>query len=362
MELSCNCKSDERVLALLAKNIPDRYPELTKFGAMNGWQLATDLDLFIVNVGYTQKFRGIADLANFLRGILDEERFNQLRSCWLTKGQPITEQTSKLIYSESLAELVGADSSQLSEILRNRRIESWFQPVISAKDGSIWGYECLMRARANNGDMITPGQMLEWARLEKLTFMLDRICRERHLENAGLLNSSPDLHFLINFLPTAIYQPEFCLQSSLAAAERSGLKPSQIIFEVVETEKVTDREHLKRILDFYRASGFKVALDDMGAGYAGLALLGDLRPDLVKIDRELVAKCVESEFHKGICAAIINLSKQYGHLVLAEGVETAEEKAIMDELGIDLFQGFYFGRPKPRLETLEVSGNRLSNG
>lgn len=350
MELACNCKSDERAVALLARNITERYPELTKFGSQNDWRLEADLEMFIVNVGYTQKFQGLADLTNFLRSILDDSRFNQLRSCWLTKGQPISEQTSKLIHAEPLAELVGADSSQLSEILRNRRIESWFQPVISAKDGSTWGFECLMRSRSDSGEILNPGQLLEWARLEKLTFMLDRICRETHLQNAGRLNPPPDLQFLINFLPTAIYQPEYCLQSSLAAAERSGLKPSQIIFEVVETEKVTDHDHLKRILDHYRAAGFKVALDDMGSGYAGLSLLGDLRPDLVKIDRELVAKCVESDFHKGICAAIINLSKQHGQIVLAEGVETLEEKAIMDELGVDLFQGFLFGRPAPITE------------
>ncbi len=355
MELGCNCRSDERTLALIAKNIIERYPELTKFGSQNGWMLEPDLDLFIINVGHTQKFQGIADVTNFLRAILDDDRFNQLRSCWLVKGQLLAQQTSKLIHAEPLSELVGAESSQLAEILSNRRIESWFQPVISAADGSIWGYECLMRSTAANGDIINPGQMLEWARLEKLTFMLDRICRERHLENAGKLNPPPNLQFLINFLPTAIYQPEYCLQSSLAAAERSGLTPSQITFEVVETEKVTDHEHLKRILNFYRQAGFKVALDDMGSGYAGLSLLGDLHPDLVKIDRELVAKCVESEFHKGICAAIVNLSKQHGQLVLAEGVETAEEKAVMDELGVDLFQGFFFGRPAPITEPFMLS-------
>lgn len=73
------------------------------------------LDVFIVNVGYTQKFQGIADLANFLRSILDDDRFNKLRSCWLTKGQPIGEQTSKLIHAEPSGELADSDSYQLSE-------------------------------------------------------------------------------------------------------------------------------------------------------------------------------------------------------------------------------------------------------
>ncbi|NEL61316.1 EAL domain-containing protein, partial [Escherichia coli] len=140
---------------------------------------------------------------------------------------------------------------------------------------------------------------------------------------------------------------EYCLQTSLAAMKRSGLVPKQVIFEVVESEKVIDTEHLLRILDFYRRNGFGVALDDMGSGYAGLTLLGDLQPDLIKIDREIVSKSVTSKSHLNICASLIRMGKENGQLVLAEGVETAEEVALMESLGVDLFQGYYFGKPEP---------------
>jgi EAL domain-containing protein (putative c-di-GMP-specific phosphodiesterase class I) len=85
----------------------------------------------------------------------------------------------------------------------------------------------------------------------------------------------------------------------------------------------------------------------MGSGYAGLTLLGDLKPDLIKIDREIVAKSVNSKSHFNICASLIRMGKDNGQLVLAEGVETAEEVALMESLSVDLFQGYYFGKPEP---------------
>ena len=249
--------------------------------------------------------------------------------------------------AEPLSKLVSDDSSELLDILRNRRIESWFQPVIEARTGNVWGYECLMRGRRADGSLVGALELLEWSNQENLKFMLDRVCRETHLENAGKLNFGPDCRFLINFLPTAIYKPEFCLQTSLAAMRRSGLKAGQVIFEVVETEKVIDTEHLLGILDFYRRSGFGVALDDMGSGYAGLNLLADLKPDLIKIDREIVSKSVHSKSHLNICVSLVRMGHDNGQMVLAEGVETAEEAALMKSIGIDLFQGYYFGKPAP---------------
>jgi EAL domain-containing protein (putative c-di-GMP-specific phosphodiesterase class I) len=180
--------------------------------------------------------------------------------------------------------------------------------------------------------------------------MLDRVCRETHLVNAGRLNFGAHCRFLINFLPTAIYQPEFCLQTSLAAMRRSGLTPRQVIFEVVETEQVIDTGHLLRILDFYRRNGFGVALDDMGSGYSGLSLLAELQPNLIKIDRQIVSRSVSSTSHRNICASLVRMGHDNGQLVLAEGVETEDEMILMESLGVDLFQGYYFGRPQPHPE------------
>jgi predicted signal transduction protein with EAL and GGDEF domain len=87
---------------------------------------------------------------------------------------------------------------------------------------------------------------------------------------------------------------------------------------------------------------------DVGSGWLKLAMLGDLDPDLVKTDRELVARSVASPFHRGICAALVRLGQDVGELVLAEGVETEEEWRTLEALGVNLFQGYLFGRPRPR--------------
>lgn len=357
---SCDCKSGNRTLVLLAKNFPEDFPEFSVFGASEHWFYFPEYGIVQIEVGTNRRWSGAADVFNFLRTVIaDASRLEDLRAAWLDSQQLLTQQLAQLgMNAKPISELVANNSSELLDILQNRCIESWFQPVIEAHTGDIWGYECLMRGRRSDGSLVGAFQLLEWANQENLLFMLDRVCRETHLENAGKLNFGENCRFLINFLPTAIYQPEFCLQTSLAVMRRSELVPKQVIFEVVETEKVADTEHLLRILNFYRDAGFGVALDDMGSGYAGLALLADLQPDLIKIDREIVVKSVNSKSHYNICASIVRMGHDNGQLVLAEGVETEAEVNVMKSLRIDLFQGYYFGKPEPKESMMPMKYNK----
>ena len=88
----------------------------------------------------------------------------------------------------------------------------------------------------------------------------------------------------INFMPNAVYEPSRCLRTTLEAAHRTGFPIENIIFETTEDERVHDAEYLKKIFATYRKEGFKTAIDDFGAGYAGLNLLADYQPDIVKLD------------------------------------------------------------------------------
>lgn len=342
----CDCYSGERTLALISQNLCEDYPELLDFCGKSDWNYLPELDIIHIGIGGASKWTGIAEVSNFLHGILLEpDRLDNLRVAWVDRSQPLIKQFKKLIYDgESIRQAASLSSSELFSMLRERRIETWFQPVVT-KSGAIWGYECLMRGRRTDGALVSALELLKWAKQEHLIFMLDRVCREVHLENAGRLGFTNDIRFLINFLPSAIYEPEFCLRSSLAAARKCGLLPEQIIFEIVETEKVKNTDKLKKILDFYRASGFGVALDDIGSAYSGLNLLGTLKPDLIKIDRELVSQVGESSYHRDICASIIKLGKDNGQFVLAEGVETPEQQRAMELLETDLYQGYLFSKP-----------------
>lgn len=343
---ACDCRTDARRLALLTDTL-DAYPELVDFGRTEGWSVRHDFEALTVDVGGETKWSGVAEVSAFLRTVLDAGRFDAIRAAWLDASKPLERQVPALLRAEPLADLAAVDSSALVDLLREGRLETWYQPIFWAGTLELWGYECLMRGRAPDGSLIGAPTLLEWARQEHMAFMLDRFARETHLRAAGAARVAAGVHFLVNFLPTAIYRPDFCLATTMRAARESGLDPDRVVFEVVETERMSDGERLRSILAYYREKGFKVALDDVGSGWSGLALLGDLNPDLIKIDRELVAKAGTSPFHRDICAALARLGHENGTLVLAEGVETEEEWKRMEALGANLFQGYLFGRPDP---------------
>jgi EAL domain-containing protein (putative c-di-GMP-specific phosphodiesterase class I) len=335
----------ERSLVIVAADTENRFAELLEIAASLGWTYDRANDAVRVEFGNGRRLRGISDLANFLRGIFDPARFAELRGVWIGEDDSLESQPDQLAQAVPLAEMVAVHRSPLLGILNRRAIETWYQPVFRRDTMQVWGYECLMRSTDKAGQLISPLQLLAWARQENLTFMLDRICRETHLVNAGFALGGRDCRVLLNFLPTAVYQPEFCLQSTIAAAGRTGLRPEQIIFQVVETEQMADRDHLRRILDHYRRLGFGVSLDDVGNGYSGLATHSELNPDLIKLDRELLCKAPHSDMHRKICALTVKLGRDKGKLVLAEGIETAEEHALAEEWGVDLVQGFRYGGP-----------------
>ncbi len=231
---------------------------------------------------------------NFLRDLLDTPRLEQIRAAWLPPHTEPSQHVRSLIHARPLLELIECADSPLLHILREKRLETWFQPIFRGDAREVWGYECLMRSRDEQGKLISPTQLLKWAQQQHLISMLDRVARETHLVNAGRAGLPEQSHVLINFMPSAVYQPEYCLQSTLATAARYHIAPERIIFEVVESESINDREHLTTILGYYRKRGFGVALDDVGNGHSGLIMLADLDPDLIKIDRYLVQRAALS--------------------------------------------------------------------
>jgi EAL domain-containing protein (putative c-di-GMP-specific phosphodiesterase class I) len=345
--LSGTYDPDQRNFVLLARDICGVYPELESMGRERSWKPYPHLGAIRTELSGAQTREGVSGLVRQLRRLLDPPRLEALRGAWVQSERALEEQLVDLVHAEPLLQLAMGSTSPLLEILNHRRIETWFQPIFMADSPKVWGYECLMRGRGPAGELISAGELLAWAREDKLLFLLDHHCRETHLTNAGKHGIGRDCHLLVNFLPNSIHSPAFSLQAAMEAARKSGLSPEQIIFEVVETDQIRDRDSLRRILAHYREFGFRVALDDVGSGYSGLALMGDLNPDLIKIDRELVRKSVDSAWHRGICESLVNLGKTNGRLVLAEGVETEDERAVMAAMGADLYQGYLFGRPAP---------------
>ncbi len=257
-------------------------------------------------------------------------------------GQPSMSDFGRV---NSLSHLLGQISGRwLVELLTDRRLTSYFQPIVHTADPErVFAYECLVRGVDDSGELISPVKLYQSARSANLLYHLDRSSRLQHISAAhqhGLRTN----HF-INFNPTSIYDPEFCLRSTVAAIEGTDLPPESFVFEVVESDHVTDLQRLPSILDYYRRAGFRVALDDLGAGYSSLNLLSTLRPDFVKLDMELLRGIDENPYKGQLVSKIIESAHNLGIEVVAEGIETVGEWNWAAAHGADYTQGYLFGMP-----------------
>lgn len=241
--------------------------------------------------------------------------------------------------------MVRSNSGWLLSLLEERRLTSLFQPIVYAEDPSrVFGHEAQLRGVLPDGSLLPPARLFDTAREAGLLFQLDLAARRSaiaHAASHGLRGA-----LFVNFAPTAIYDPASCLRSTVADIDAAGFERSQVVFEIVETERAHDPAHLRRILDFYREAGFRIALDDVGAGYSSLNLIHLLRPDILKLDMDLIRGVDLDPYKARIVANLLDVSRALGIEALAEGIETEGELAWVRDHGATNAQGFLIARPK----------------
>jgi EAL domain-containing protein (putative c-di-GMP-specific phosphodiesterase class I) len=213
-----------------------------------------------------------------------------------------------------------------------------YQPIVDLSSRSVYAHEALVRGPAGEPAFTVLSRLNDSNR-----YRFDQACRVKAIKGAAQLGMRTRLS--INFLPNAIYQPEVCIRTTLAAARTHGFAIENIIFEATEGEAVSDGKRLAAILREYKRMGFLTAIDDFGAGYAGLNLLADFQPDIIKIDMELVRRVDSSRSRQAIARGILRMCAELGIRVLAEGIETAAERDFFLHEGVTLMQGYLFSRP-----------------
>jgi len=243
--------------------------------------------------------------------------------------------------------------NELLQILAHNRLTTWFQPIVDA-NGNLYAHECLLRGLDDHDHAVSPAPLFAMATDANFLFTLDRLARITAIRNAAKRNL-PEKIF-INFSPNSIYEPEYCLRTTWAEIRKSNLKPENIVFEVVESEEIRDIDHLNRVLAEYRDNGFKIALDDVGAGYNSLQQIAGIHPDFVKIDMTLIRNVDKDGIRANIVASLIELSKKSGILTIAEGIETEAEYRWLIDNGIDYLQGYFIARPSadPTIPTISL--------
>lgn len=280
-------------------------------------------------------------LADDLARVLTAPEARDCIALFLERGQTLA--LDNALEAQSLWSWLGrARAGWLVDMIGAERLTSHFQPILDAQSGEIFAYEALLRG-LDGEKTVPPVRLFEVANQAGMLFQLDLAARRSAIRNAAVHRLNAKI--FINFTPSAIYDPVFCLKTTVKLIEQCDYRPEDIVFEVIESEKVDDSTHLRKILDFYRSSGFGVALDDLGSGFSGLNLLASLRPDYIKLDRELISGVDGDPYKSTIISKLLETAQNLGVRTVAEGIETREEWHWLRARGVDLMQGFLFARP-----------------
>lgn len=232
-----------------------------------------------------------------------------------------------------------SDLAGLSSSFESAMDKMWmaFQPIIHANgDHSSFGFEALLRS--DEPSLPHPGAILDAAeRLGRLP-ELGRLVRQRAAR--PYLERKDDVNLFVNLHPDDLMDPELDNpECDLVAIS------SRVVLEITERASLANLEEVRARLVDLRSAGFRIAVDDLGAGYAGLTSLATLQPEIVKIDMSLIRGVDTDNTRQRLVASITHACKDMGILVVAEGIETPEERDAIVDLGCDLLQGFRFARP-----------------
>lgn len=228
-----------------------------------------------------------------------------------------------------------------------------FQPIVDVGKRRVFGHEALVRGPNGEGagsvlSKVDPGNR----------YAFDQQCRVKAIELAAkLFPAGQETKLSINFMPNAVYEPRACIRLTLATAEKVGFPLHDIIFEFTENEEL-DTNHVLNILRTYQEIGFKTAIDDFGAGHAGLALLSRFQPDIVKLDMDLIRDIDTNLVKRTIVKHTLAMLADLNIAPLCEGIETAGELVVLQDLGVNLIQGYFLA--KPAFQSLAVPQNYAS--
>lgn len=208
------------------------------------------------------------------------------------------------------------------------------QPIVHATDGSVFGYEALMRT--HEPALPGPMEVLDAAERLGLVNRLGRVVRAR----AASAFETQSFNLFVNLHPEELLDPELGARTSALSA-----MADRVVLEVTERASIDNVVNLRAQVKNLREMGFRIAIDDLGAGYAGLNSFALLEPDIVKLDMALVRGIDTHPVKRKLVTSMTTLCKDMGLLVVAEGIETTQEREVLIELGCDLLQGYLFARP-----------------
>jgi EAL domain-containing protein (putative c-di-GMP-specific phosphodiesterase class I) len=229
----------------------------------------------------------------------------------------------------------------LREILRSGRIDIVYQPVVEVVERRIMGFEALTRLPQRQFD--SPDLLFKVANENGSLWALERLCRRKALESLPPLDKRQML--FLNIEPDSFFDPQLRKRKFLRWIERAGLDPHRLVLEVTEHAAIADFDLFRRKLVEIRSLGFQLAMDDVGAGYAGLQAITAIRPDFIKVDMTLVRDMHLDLIKRELIETIRRFTDSTGIVMIAEGVESRAELESLTRAGVRCAQGYLFAKP-----------------
>jgi EAL domain-containing protein (putative c-di-GMP-specific phosphodiesterase class I) len=242
-------------------------------------------------------------------------------------------------------------TTSVRQIMDTGGLVTYFQPILSARQRSVVGAEALARgfigveALSRTEQLIPPNKLFAMAEAEGLTLPFDRLCRETAVKTFAALPRHEDLILFMNFDSKALAHDTNALDHLLKLLSEVSLSPRNVAIEILESA-FENATQLQVLMESFRRQGFLIVLDDIGTGYSNLDRIPLIKPDILKLDRSLIFG-IDSDYHRQeTFKSLVQLTRRIGALVVAEGVETHQQAITALELGADLLQGFFLGRPE----------------
>ncbi|MEQ5833581.1 GGDEF domain-containing protein [Marinobacter sp. NFXS9] len=233
---------------------------------------------------------------------------------------------------------------ELQRIIEQQLISTLFQPIVDCRNRAVLGYEVLSRGPSDSPLHGAPSLFQAGEQCGRV-IGLERACLMEAARSC--LRYGIDHLIFVNVSPGLLAPDMFSEERLEAMLTANGVKPGSIVIELSERYPIEDPEQLKSRLIALKRRGFLIAIDDLGTGYSGLKLWSEIQPDFVKIDRHFIRDVDHDLVKKEFVRSVINLCGRLGCRLIAEGVETGAELALLRSMGIHLIQGYLLGRPSP---------------
>ncbi|PLT30308.1 EAL domain-containing protein [Peribacillus deserti] len=235
---------------------------------------------------------------------------------------------------------------QMTKIIEWKQIHLLAQPIIDVASKQIRAYEIL--TRGPRGSMLeNPLTLFSVAKQTSMLYDLEMIVLEKSFEQVSKNGSSHDI--FINFTPVTLGNIRFIKDMERILDKYKNVKAGQIVIEITERDDIDEVEGLIQNIRALKFMGFRIAVDDTGAGYASLHTISEIMPHIIKIDRTVIQNIHHSTVKESMLKGLLLIAKEAGSVVVAEGIETEEEAIVLSRNKVDMAQGYFYARPA-RLE------------